>query len=125
MSHCQPFTISVAEETLSRVRSKVAAFPWHEMPDDGGWGYGTNLYYMKELAEYWVNDFDWRAQEAAINRFSQFTAEVDGIDIHYIQEIGSGPSPIPLIISHGWPGVWLSLWRSSNHWPTRNASAVM
>lgn len=104
MSHCQPFTISVAEETLSRVRSKVAAFPWHEMPDDGGWGYGTNLYYMKELAEYWVNDFDWRAQEAAINRFSQFTAEVDGIDIHYIQEIGSGPSPIPLIISHGWPG---------------------
>jgi len=104
MTSCQPFTIDIPEITLQAVRAKVAAYPWHEMPDDGGWDYGTNLDYMKEFADYWVNEFDWRKQEAAINRFPQFIAKVDGIDIHFIHEVGSGQSPTPLIISHGWPG---------------------
>ena len=104
MSLCQPFIVDIADETLDAVREKVAAYPWHEMPDDGGWGYGTNLDYMKELAEYWVNDYDWRKHETALNEFPQFKAEVDGIDMHFIHEIGSGPSPKPLLITHGWPG---------------------
>jgi pimeloyl-ACP methyl ester carboxylesterase len=104
MINCQPFQISVSGETLDAVRKKVVAYPWHEMPDDGGWDYGTNLDYMKEFADYWVNEFDWRKQETAINRFPQFMTKVDGIDIHFIHEVGSGPSPTPLIISHGWPG---------------------
>ncbi|MFT4607733.1 MAG: pimeloyl-ACP methyl ester carboxylesterase [Urechidicola sp.] len=104
MSNCQPFKISVPDDTLDGIRHKVAAYPWHEMPNDGGWDYGANLDYMKEFADYWVNEFDWRKQEAAINRFPQFMAKVDGIDIHFIHEVGSGSSPKPLIISHGWPG---------------------
>ena len=104
MTSCQPFSIDIPEETLQDVRTRVAAYQWHEMPDDGGWNYGTNLDYMKELAAYWVNEFDWRKQETAINRFPHFKANVDGIDLHFIHEIGSGPSPTPLIISHGWPG---------------------
>jgi microsomal epoxide hydrolase len=104
LTACKPFTIDIPERTLSAVRARVAAYPWHEMPDDGGWQYGTNLDYMKELAAYWVDAFDWRKQEAAINRFPQFRANVDGIDLHFIHEIGSGPSPTPLLISHGWPG---------------------
>ena len=104
MTDCRPFQVAVPDETLDAIRAKVVAYPWHEMPDDGGWEYGTNLDYMKELAHYWVNEFDWRKQEAAINQFPQFKAEVDGIDMHFIHEIGSGPSPKPLIISHGWPG---------------------
>jgi microsomal epoxide hydrolase len=104
MSAVDPFRVEVPDETLDRIRAKVAAFPWHEMPDDGGWEYGTNLDYMKELCAYWVDEYDWRKHEAAINRFSHFTAPVDGIDVHFIHEKGSGPAPIPLIISHGWPG---------------------
>jgi len=104
MKSCQPFRIDIPEDTLQAVRAKVAAYPWHEMPEDGGWSYGTNLDYMKEFADYWINEFDWRKQEAALNRFAQFMAEVDGIEIHFIYEVGSGPSPTPLIISHGWPG---------------------
>ncbi len=100
----RPFRIAVPDDTLARIRRRVAEYPWHEMPDDGGWAYGTNLDYMKELCAYWLNEFDWREQEAAINRFSHFTAPVDGIDLHFIHERGSGPSPLPLIISHGWPG---------------------
>ena len=104
MTTISPYHIEVTDAVLDTIRSKVAAFPWHEMPDDGGWAYGANLDYMKELCHYWVNDYDWRKHEAVINRFSHFTAPVDGIDIHFIHEKGSGTRPLPLIISHGWPG---------------------
>ena len=104
MSNHSPFTINISDQVLEEIRSRVANFPWHEMPIDGGWQYGTNLDYMREFADYWVNSFDWRAQETALNRLPQFSADVDGIDIHFIHEIGSGPAPTPLLISHGWPG---------------------
>ena len=100
----RPFQIEVPVETLELIRGQVASYAWHEMPDDGGWAYGANLAYMKELCAYWLDEFDWRVQEAAINRFAHFIAPVDGIDLHFIHEKGSGPAPIPLIISHGWPG---------------------
>ena len=100
----RPFQIEVPVETLELIRRQVASYAWHEMPDDGGWAYGANLAYMKELCAYWLNEFDWRVQEAAINRFAHFIAPVDGIDLHFIHEKGSGPAPMPLIISHGWPG---------------------
>ena len=104
MVSVKPFKIDVPDETLSRIRARVDEFPWHEMPDDGGWGYGTNLDYMKELCAYWVDEFDWRQQEQVINQYSHFTTLVDDIDIHFVHEKGSGPAAMPLIISHGWPG---------------------
>lgn len=100
----QPFKISVPEEDLADIRNRIAAFPWHEMPDDGGWGYGTNLDYMKNLCDYWLAEYDWRKHEEELNRFSHFRADVDGIDMHFIHEKGSGSAPMPLLISHGWPG---------------------
>lgn len=104
MSTITPFKIHVPKETLVDIRARVAAFPWHEMPDDGGWEYGANLDYMKELCAYWVDEYDWRKHEAELNRFQHFKAPVDGIDLHFIREKGSGPNPMPLLISHGWPG---------------------
>ena len=104
MSSPESFHVRVPDEVLEGIRAKVAAYVWHEMPDDGGWNYGTNLDYMRELCAYWLETFDWRRQEERLNRFSHFKVPVDGIDIHYIHERGSGPAPLPLIISHGWPG---------------------
>ncbi len=104
MPSVQPFRIAVPDQTLERIRARVAAYRWHEMPDDGGWAYGTNLDYLRGLCAYWLEEFDWRAQEAALNTLPQFTAKVDGLDIHFIHEKGSGPAPMPLLISHGWPG---------------------
>ena len=100
----QPFEIAVPDETLDRIRAKVAGYTWHEMPEDGGWAYGTNLDYLRELCAYWLKEFDWRAQETEINRYSHFIAPVKDIDIHFIHEKGSGPAPLPMLISHGWPG---------------------
>ncbi len=104
MNAVRPFKVEVPDAALADICARVAAFPWHEMPDDGGWDYGANLDYMKALCRYWLEEFDWRKQEAAINRFSHFKAPVDGIDIHFIHEKGSGLAPMPLILSHGWPG---------------------
>ena len=69
-----------------------------------GWDYGANLSHMKELMEYWRTGFDWRAQEKVLNSYSHFRANVDGLGIHFIHERGKGPNPMPLIITHGWPG---------------------
>ncbi|MEM8744858.1 MAG: epoxide hydrolase family protein [Pseudomonadota bacterium] len=104
MGPVRPFELAVPDETLEHIRTKVAAFPWDDMPKLGGWELGANLEYMKALCAYWLDGFDWRQQEAEINRFDHFTAPVDGLDIHFIHEKGSGPAPKPLLISHGWPG---------------------
>ena len=99
-----PFQFEVPEDVLENILCRVADYPWHEMPDDGGWDYGTNLEYLKGLCAYWIDGFDWYAQQAKINSFSNFKAPVDGIDMHFVLEEGSGKNPIPLMISHGWPG---------------------
>lgn len=104
MTSIRPFSVNVSDEIIKDVRARVSAFPWHEMPDDGGWNYGTNLDYMKEFCDYWVHKYDWKKHETEINRFSHFRAPVNGIDLHFIHEKGSGSNPRPLIISHGWPG---------------------
>jgi len=59
---------------------------------------------MQDLVAYWRDGFDWRTQEAALNSFRQFKAPLGGIDLHFIHEEGKGPNPMPLLLSHGWPG---------------------
>ena len=104
MTPIKPFILDIPDDTIARIKSRVAEYPWHEMPDDGGWDYGVNLDYLKEFCAYWVEDYDWRKHQQTINRFAHFKTPVDGIDLHYIHEKGSGDNPTPLIISHGWPG---------------------
>jgi len=100
----KPFKVNISDQIIQNIYDKVKKYPWHEMPNDGGWEYGTNLDYMKEISKYWVSEFDWRKHEREINKFPNFISKVDDIDIHFIHEKGSGSKPMPLLISHGWPG---------------------
>ena len=100
----KPFKVDISDKYLQNIYSKVKNYPWHEMPDDGGWEYGTNLEYMKEISKYWLENFDWRKTENEINKFKNFKSNINGIDIHFIHEKGSGTNPKPLLLSHGWPG---------------------
>ena len=100
----KPFKINIPDKALLEIYNKVKNYPWHEMPDDGGWKYGSNLDYMKEISSYWVKDFNWRKHETEINKFSNFTTRVEDIEIHFIHEKGSGPNAMPLLLMHGWPG---------------------
>lgn len=104
-----PFQVAVPETVLDDLHTRLANTRWPDEPDDAGWDYGANLGYMKQLIAYWRDGFDWRATEAKINAFPQFTAPItaengETVDIHFIHEIGSGANPLPLLLMHGWPG---------------------
>jgi pimeloyl-ACP methyl ester carboxylesterase len=99
----QPFTIAIPQSTLDDLHERLARTRWIDEVEESSWEYGISLEYMKELADYWQHSYDWRKQEAALNTFAQFKADVDGVGIHFIHERGKGPNPTPLLLIHGFP----------------------
>ncbi len=99
----QPFTINIQEAALDDLRDRLARTIFPDEAEGSGWAYGISLAYMKEVADYWRHRYDWRAHEAALNRFAQFKADVDGVGIHFIHERGKGSNPTPLLLLHGFP----------------------
>ena len=72
------------------------------MVDD--WSQGIPLAYVREVAEYWADTYDWRSREALLNRFDQYLTEIDGLDVHFVHIRSPHDDALPLILSHGWPG---------------------
>ena len=107
----EPFKIDVSDSVLDDLRARLERTRWPDELPGTGWDYGSNLDYIKELVEYWRTKFDWRAQEKLINSFSHFKTEVDGLGIHFIHEKGKGPNPMPLVITHGWPGTFFEMYK--------------
>jgi microsomal epoxide hydrolase len=99
-----PFRLHVGDDVLADLKSRLARVRWPDDVPDNHWKYGTDLPYLKSLVEYWRDRYDWRKHEAEFNRFNQYKIRLAGIDVHYIREEGKGPKPMPLLISHGWPG---------------------
>lgn len=100
----QPFRVHVDDAVLADLRARLAETRFPIEPDAAGWRYGANLGYMRSFAAHWRERYDWRRWEAELNRLPQFRAEVGGLKIHYVMERGSGANPLPLLITHGWPG---------------------
>ena len=105
----QPFQVAVPEEVITDLRERLERTRWPDEVAGAGWEYGTNLGYLKELVGYWEDRFDWRAQEAAMNRFSHYRADIGGFGIHFIREEGRGRDPVPLLLLHGWPASFLQM----------------
>ena len=99
----KPFTVSLRPAVLDDLRERLENTRWPDEAAEAGWDYGANLGFMRSLIDYWHEDFDWPAQERALNAFPQFVAEIDGQDIHFIHVRGRGPKPMPIILTHGWP----------------------
>lgn len=100
----RPFQLHVPEAVLDDLRVRLARARLPDEPPLEPWSTGTSVAYLHGLLEYWRDGFDWRAQEAMLNGFRQFTVPLAGIDLHFIHEEGKGPEPMPLLLSHGWPG---------------------
>jgi pimeloyl-ACP methyl ester carboxylesterase len=102
------YRIDIPQQRLDAIHEAVAAFDWSDFPDlveDGdAWAAGTSAAFLQRLCAYWISGFDWRAQEAAINRVPQVMADIDGQRIHLLHERGSGPNDTALVLTHGWPG---------------------
>lgn len=100
----EPFTIVIPEAVLTDLQERLDRVRWPGELPDSNWDYGANLSYIQQLVEYWRTEYDWRTQERAMNRWDHFKTTIDGQGIHFIHARGKGPAPLPLIISHGWPG---------------------
>ncbi|GHO56365.1 epoxide hydrolase family protein [Ktedonobacter robiniae] len=105
----QAFTIAIPQGTLDDLLVRLSQTRWPDQVEGASWEYGTNLDYLKELADYWQHEFDWRAQETRLNQFAQFRADIDGLGIHFIHERGKGPNPLPIILTHGWPSSFFEM----------------
>lgn len=99
-----PFQIHIPDADIADLKARLANARLPAQIPGTGWEYGTNAAYLKELVDYWQNDFDWRAQEAELNKFAQFKTTIDGVPIHFIHVRAENPDAMPLLITHGWPG---------------------
>jgi len=103
-SAVHPFRISVPDADLTDLRERLSRTRWPERECVPDWSQGIPLDYTRDLAAYWADGYDWRAREAALNRFDQFVTDIDGVDIHFIHQRCANPDALPLVITHGWPG---------------------
>ncbi|HEV8617661.1 MAG TPA: epoxide hydrolase [Methylomirabilota bacterium] len=101
------FTIDTPQAALDDLRERLRRTRLPGQPRGAPWSYGSDLAYMNRLVRYWRDEYDWRAVEARLNRLPQFVARVGGQRIHLVHERGSGAHPLPLVITHGWPGSFI------------------
>ncbi|WP_245607141.1 epoxide hydrolase family protein [Pseudonocardia spinosispora] len=104
-----PFRLAIPQSALDDLHRRLADTRWPDQPRpatpaDGGWRLGPPVEELRELAEYWRTGYDWRAAEAQINSFPQFTTEIDGQNVHFLHVRSVEPDARPLILTHGWPG---------------------
>ena len=108
-----PFTIEIPEPALDDLRERIRATRWPPPSPEPGWEQGTDLDYLRELLDDWAA-FDWRAQEARLNAFDHFRAEIDGLRVHFVHVRRGGT---PLILTHGWPSTFVEHLQLVPHLP--------
>ncbi|MEQ1769392.1 MAG: epoxide hydrolase family protein [Devosia sp.] len=105
MTSISPFKIAIPDAALADLRERLAMTRWPvEVTHD--WDRGQPVAFVKELAEQWLNGFDWRTQEAALNRYPQFTTDIDGQRIHFVHVRSGRADALPLVLTHGWPSTF-------------------
>ena len=100
----RPFRVDIPQANIDRILNRLRDTRWPDRLETNDWRYGANWDYMKTLVDYWTTQFDWRKAQANLNRYPQFLARLGDFDIHFYHVKGHGPKPVPLILTHGWPG---------------------
>jgi pimeloyl-ACP methyl ester carboxylesterase len=107
----ETFKVAISHESLDDLRARLKATRWPDQVEDGGWDYGVEKGYLKDLVNYWLNNFNWRKQEDILNKFPQYKADVDGHTIHFVHVRGKTSNVLPLIITHGWPSSFFEMYK--------------
>jgi epoxide hydrolase len=102
-SEVRAFRIEVPQADVDDLRDRLARTRWPAGSLGAGWSRGVPLGYLKDLAEYWRSEYDWRAHEATLNGFPQYTTTIDGQRIHFLHVRSPEPDALPLVITHGYP----------------------
>ena len=100
----RPFSIAVPDEVLDDLRQRLRNTRWPDAEVVDDWSQGIPLAYVQEVAGYWAEEYDWRAREALLNRFDQYTTTIDGLDLHFVHARSPHENAVPLLLTHGWPG---------------------
>jgi pimeloyl-ACP methyl ester carboxylesterase len=100
----EPFTIETPQSELDDLSERLADTRWPSELPGVGWSRGVPLGYLRELAEYWRTEYDWREHEQRLNDLPQFTTTIDGANVHFLHVRSPEPVALPLILTHGWPG---------------------
>jgi pimeloyl-ACP methyl ester carboxylesterase len=100
----EQFEIRVDDAVLDDLRDRLARTRLPDQIPGTRWEYGIPLDYLRELVDYWRDDYDWRAQEARLNTFEHFRTTIDGQSIHFVHARSPHPDAVPLLLTHGWPG---------------------
>jgi pimeloyl-ACP methyl ester carboxylesterase len=108
----EAFTPPDSRAAIEDLQSRLRATRWPDAPEDAGWALGTELGYLRELVDYWADEFDWPAQEARLAELPRFRAPANGLRIHFVhaRAVASAEPVLPIVLSHGWPD---SFWRYS------------
>ncbi|MFJ2683343.1 epoxide hydrolase family protein [Pseudomonas sp. NPDC087342] len=107
----QPFKIAIPDADIADLHQRLRRTRWLEAIDGQGWSEGTELGFLQSLLAHWAESFDWRAQEAQLNQLPQCLAQIDAQTVHFVHQPGTGPAPLPLILTHGWPGSFVEMQR--------------
>jgi hypothetical protein len=109
MTGIEKFRIGIPQAALDDLAARLARTRWPAALPAAAWERGVPVGYLRDLAEYWRGRFDWRAQEARLNAYPQYTTQIDGQKIHFLHVQSPEPHATPLLLLHGWPGsVWSS-----------------
>jgi pimeloyl-ACP methyl ester carboxylesterase len=100
----KPFHVAIPQQKIDHILARVRTAQWPDKLDADDWRYGANWDYMKQFATYWTTRYDWHKTEAKLNSFPQFKAPVEDFEIHFYHVKGKGPKPVPIVLTHGWPG---------------------
>jgi len=100
----QPFRIEIPQAALDDLYDRLDRTRWPTELPGVGWERGVPIAYLRTLVDYWRTGYDWRAVEARINRFPQYTTDIDGANVHFLHVRSPEPQALPLILTHGWPG---------------------
>ncbi len=100
----QPFPIDIPQAALDDLHRRLENARWPSELPGVGWQRGVPVGYLKQLADYWRTTYDWRAAERQLNRFPQFTTQIDGANVHFLHVRSPEPAAPALILTHGWPG---------------------
>ncbi|MEV8341395.1 epoxide hydrolase family protein [Streptomyces niveus] len=100
------FRIGIPQAQLDDLRARLDRVRWPQELPDAGWDYGAPLAYVRDLAAYWRDGYDWREHEAALNELPQYTTEIDGTRVHFLHVRSPEPDATALVLTHGWPGAF-------------------
>ena len=99
----RPHRVEIAQDDLDDLEARLARVRWPDELPGVEWRYGVPLGHVRERIDYWRTSFDWRAQEARLNGYPQFTTTIDHQQVHFIHVRSPEPDALPLICTHGWP----------------------